>query len=257
MKYRIAIPSYKRHDVIGEKTLKYLKECNIPNDIIDVFVANEEEYEIYKNYVPKELYGNLIVGKETIHRQRNFIRQYYPEYTYLFHLDDDIDELQILKNGELEKVTTELDKIIQFGFYLLKKENTRLGALYPVKNAFFMDYSYHTGLYYCIAGGCWTINDKSKLMDVVLDDKEDFERSIKAFLKYGKVVRLDNVTIKTVYYGTHGGLQETRTPERIRKSGEYLIEKYPHLCEENKARKKHYEIRFKKQKSNKKIRYKK
>ena len=256
MKYRIAIPSYKRHDVIPFKTLKYLQECNIPSDIIDIFVANENEYEIYKDNVPEEMYGNLIVGEETIHRQRNFIRRYYPEYTLLFNLDDDIDEMQRLKKDKLVKITNDLDKVIKNGFKLLKKEKTRLGAVYPVKNAFFMSNSYHTGLFYCIAGCCWTINDKSPLLDLELDDKEDFERSIKCYLKYGKIVRLDNITLKTVYYGTHGGLQESRTPERIRKSGQYLIKKYPQFCEENKARKKHFEVRFKKQENNKKIYFK-
>ena len=48
-------------------------------------------------------------------------------------------------------------------------------------------------------------------------------------------------------------MQETRTPERIQKSGKYLIKKYPKLCQENKARKEHFEIKFKKQQNNKKV----
>lgn len=253
MNYRIAICSYKRSDVIQEKTLNYLKECNIPSDIIDVFVANKEEYEIYKKNISSPLYNKLIIGKETLHKQRNYVRQYYPPNTLIFNLDDDIEQLEQLKNCKLEKISDNLDNIIKYGFYLLKKEKTKLLGIYGARNHFFMSNDYSKGLYYCIGSCYWTINDKSPNIDVELEDKEDYERSIKSYIKYKHIIRLNNITAKTGYYTTKGGMQETRTPKRVEKSGKYLIKKYPLLCEHNTARKEHFEIKFKRQKNNKKI----
>lgn len=253
MKYKIAICSYKRPDIIQEKTLNYLKECGIPSSIIDVFVANQEEYDIYKEKVPSNLYNNLIIGMETLHRQRNFVRQYYHNGTHLLNLDDDIEQLEVLGNKSLKPISKNLNDIIKYGFKLLRKEQTKLLGIYAARNHFFMDNSYSKGLYYCIGSCYWTINDKSHEIDVKLEDKEDYERSLKSYIKYGHIIRLNNITAKTGYYTTQGGMQETRTPKRVQESGKYLIKKYPALCEQNKVRKKHFEIKFKKQKNNKKI----
>lgn len=254
MNYRIVICTYKRHDVLKEKTLHYLKSCGISSSLIDIFVANQEEYEIYTENIPSNMYNNIIIGKETLHKQRNFVRQYYPQNTCLFNLDDDIERLEIVKNCKLEPIVAGLDKIIQYGFYLLKKNKTRLCGIYAARNQFFMSEDYSRGLYYCIGSCYWTINDKDHNLDVELEDKEDYERTIKSYLKYGHIIRLNNITAKTGYYTTKGGMQETRTEERVEKSGKYLIKKYPMLCEHNKARKEHFEVKFKKQKNNKKVR---
>ena len=45
---RFAIPTYKRYKALGEKTLKTLDKFGIDKDVIDIFVNNQEEYEIYK-----------------------------------------------------------------------------------------------------------------------------------------------------------------------------------------------------------------
>ncbi len=96
MKYRIVIPSYKRAETIRKKTLNYLIDiCNISTKIIDVFVANEKEYEDYK-YLEK-LGINIVVGVRLLHKQRNYIQQYYDEGEFIMQFDDDIDALKIKK----------------------------------------------------------------------------------------------------------------------------------------------------------------
>ena len=40
---RIVIPSYKRSKVINEKTLAYLDKCNVPLNIVDIFVSDKEQ----------------------------------------------------------------------------------------------------------------------------------------------------------------------------------------------------------------------
>ena len=257
MNYRIAIPSYNRSDILFEKTLSYLKECGVDNSIIDVFVANEEEYEIYKEKIPREYYGNLIIGLEKLYRQRNFITNYYPNNQPLVCLDDDVTELRVLgKDGELRKVIDDFKSIVEYGFHLMRKHSTTLCGIYAVDNPFFMNKTLSVGLYFCVGVFYLTFNDKSQNMQLTITNKDDYERTIKTYLKRGKVIRFDNITVKTNYYTERGGLQATdeRTSEEIYKAGKYLIRKYPQLCEENTGRKgKYFEIKFRKQKGNKKI----
>jgi hypothetical protein len=62
-----------------------------------------------------------------------------------------------------------------------------------------------------------------------MDDKEDFERSLQYYVKDGRVVRLDDITAKTKYYGV-GGMQEKRTEKTILEGAETLVKRYPGLC---------------------------
>ena len=112
MDYKIAIPSYKRHNIIKEKSLKLLKKNKINFEKINVFVANKEEKKLYseslKNLIPE---NQIIVGVHKIGLQRNFIENYYKENTKLIMIDDDIDGVYI-KDGEkkLKKIPN-LEKI--------------------------------------------------------------------------------------------------------------------------------------------------
>ena len=84
--YKIAIPSYKRVDVLASKTLAYLKKTNISLDNVYLFVANEQEKQDYSVLGLK----NIIVGVETIRNQRNYIRHYFQQGEMVFSMDDDI-----------------------------------------------------------------------------------------------------------------------------------------------------------------------
>ena len=91
-----------------------------------------------------------------------------------------------------------------------------------------MSNTYSEGLYFCVAAMYWTLNDKSPELNATLPEKDDYQTIIHHYIKYKKVIRLNNVTIKT---------------------------HYPNLVEQNTTRKNHFEIKFKRQKNNKKRRY--
>ena len=48
--YVIAIPSYKRHNELSNKTLTLLKKYNINPDNIFIFVANKTERKLYEEF---------------------------------------------------------------------------------------------------------------------------------------------------------------------------------------------------------------
>ena len=99
---RIVIPSYKRSSSINDKTLKVLNESGyLPTDI-DLFVASEEEYDNYKKVVHEDI--NIIIGQPGLRNIRNFIFNYYDEGMHLLCLDDDIECIKVLRDGELVKL---------------------------------------------------------------------------------------------------------------------------------------------------------
>lgn len=253
--FRVVIISYRRPDTIIEKTLNMLERYGIPSRLIDIWVANREEYEIYKEKVPSNLYNKLYIGEKGAYNARNCVRNYYPDNQLLLNLDDDIEEILLLRNGELTPVGHNLIKLTKLAYKLMKKEGAKLCGLYAVNNAYFMSNTYSSGLYFCVAAAYWTLNDKSPELDATLPEKDDYQTIIHHYLKYKKVIRLNNATIKTNYYKGAGGMTEDRTEERIAKAGQYLIQHYPSLVERNTARNKHFEIKFKRQKNNHRRRY--
>tara|TARA_R110001606_G_scaffold365837_1_gene520819 strand:- start:541 stop:1296 length:756 start_codon:yes stop_codon:yes gene_type:complete len=235
MIHRIVIPSYKRSEVINQKTLSYLHKCNIPLNIVDVFVSDEKQLKEYKNNCKfKEV--NFIIGGKNITEQRNIIHTKYPDGSLILSMDDDIDEMQINKNNKLIPFYSlkELSSIAQNE---MNKNNTKICGIYPVANHFFMKNNISTNLKYIAAGFYFFLAEQDNRLLVELEDKEDFERSIKYFIKYNSVVRLEMITMKTKFYKGSGGLQATRTEERIKKSAMYLAAKYPNYCKMNTGKK--------------------
>ena len=53
--YVICIPSYKRANFCNEKTLATLHHHKIDHKKIYVYVANDEDYKIYKTYTLEDL----------------------------------------------------------------------------------------------------------------------------------------------------------------------------------------------------------
>ena len=105
-KYIIVIPSYNRVDIIQVKTLALLRRHGISSTKINIFVANQEEYDLYNKTINKQLYNKLIIGVIGLKNQRNFIMKYYPEGTHIVQMDDDLDnivELVITKNNKTSR----------------------------------------------------------------------------------------------------------------------------------------------------------
>lgn len=60
----IVVPTYDRVEIFKKKTLKVLKDYEIPIEKIYVFVANEEEKVKYEEGLEKDSVGHIIVGKK-------------------------------------------------------------------------------------------------------------------------------------------------------------------------------------------------
>ena len=278
MKYTIAIPSYKRPDTLKNKTMNLLSKHNIePNKII-IFVANQQQENEYQNTLEPNTYNKLVKGKKGIKNIRNFMSKYFDEGEPVFYMDDDISEMyqnynNINKHKNRNIINNinsnydrsnnyllplqNLNNFIENGFLEAKKKKCDNWGVYPIENPYFMKPTSNnkndflsTKLNYIMGGLTGVFNNK-KAEVRTLDDKEDYERTIKYYLKDNGVLRFNNVCARTNCYNEPGGMQIDRTYNRILESAKYLCKKYPYLCTLNLTKKSGYpEVRMKDNRNN-------
>lgn len=234
--YKIAIPSYKRHDIIQDKTLRVLKEYGIDPARIKVFINAEEEgeYENYTQALADDEYTKgieIVKGVPTIGAQRNFIEKWYPEGTYLMMFDDDVDEVQKkVSEQDLARVDDLEEEVIFRGFAACEEHKAQTFGIYAASNAYFMKHRTYTKLSYIIASMFGVIVDHDPYLDRVTNHGEDYEYSLRQYVKHGVVVRLDDITVKSNYYKQAGGLQTVRTEQYIYDSVKWIADEFPDLC---------------------------
>jgi len=227
--YVVAIPTYNRSDVITNKTLKTLIEGNVSKNRIYLFVANKAQYKLYEEAVPKSMYKEIVIGKIGITNQRKFISKFFPENQYIVSVDDDVEELLLLKGTDkLVKIQNVAD-FFDDAYKMLKKEKLFIWGIYPVRNAFFMKPKITTDLRFIIGVLFGYINRHNKKLEpsIQAETKEDYEQSILYYKMDGGVLRFNNVTTKTKFHA-EGGLGTDRF-ERNKKAAEYLKKKYPDI----------------------------
>ena len=252
MNYKIAIPSYKRHTTLKKKTMKVLEHYKIPSNIIHIFVANREEEAIYKETLEPNSYGKIIIGKPGIKEIRNFMANYFHEGEKIVYLDDDLSKIwrcitrdggdpKNKKDNKLVELES-LDSFIKEAFKMSKKTGFHNWGVYPTDNPFFMkptnkDGSHvSTDLKFLIGFFTGVINNRKAEVRSI-SDKEDYERSIKYYLKDGGIIRFNNISCNTRCYKEPGGIQTDRKKENSRINAQILIKKYPDLVSINESRK--------------------
>ena len=193
---RIAIPSYKRSDTISGKTLKFLKDSSYPAEQINIFVANYDEWDLYTKAIDRSMYNEIIIGRLGLMEQRNFITEFYPEDEILIQMDDDVKNI---------KSALPFLCIVQMGIEGLEHRTAGLFGILPIddgrrfKNATTKHLTHILGAFFIFR------NHK----DIICShtEKEDMERSIMYFKRYGQVLRFQGAGVCTTYGKGTGGLQ--------------------------------------------------
>lgn len=226
--YIVAIPTYNRQDVLANKSLKTLIDGGVSKNKIYLFVANKEQYKLYENAIPKNMYNEIIIGKKGIANQRKFISKYFPEGQYIVSIDDDVEELLMLRGEKLVKMKN-IDGFFKDAYRLLKKEHLFIWGIYPVMNPFFMYNTITTDLRFIIGVLFGYINRHNKKLEPSIrsETKEDYEQTILYYKMDGGVLRFNNVTPKTKF-NAPGGLGTDRY-ERNKNAAIYLKERYPDI----------------------------
>ena len=234
--YKIAIPSYKRTETIQKKTLRVLEEYNVDPAKIEIFVNDQEpgEYDRYATALANHSYAKnipIIAGVPTIGHQRNFIEKYYPEGTKLVMMDDDVEEVQKkISEQKLGRVDNIEQDVFAKGFDEMEKAGAKCWGIYAASNAYFMKERVQTKLCYIIASMFGQVVDHDPNLRRVTNHGEDYEYSLRQYVKHGVLARLDWITVKSKYYGEEGGLQTIRTEQYIHDSISKIAELFPDLC---------------------------
>ena len=253
--YIIVIPSYNRPELIQKKTLALLHKHNINSRLIHIFVSDKEQYDLYKEKIPKSFYNKLIIGVKGLKNQRNFINTYYPEGLQIVQMDDDIDKIVQLvsrrrsrsrsksrsktKSITKRKSSTyktlkpieDLDTFIKEAFKKCQANGIFLWGIYPLANAYFMTDRITTDLRFIVGPMFGMINRHRPDLQLTVDEKENSERTLQHWVIDGKVLRFNNIGLETNYYKNKGGMQDEGKDrkEEALKSATYLHHKYPSI----------------------------
>jgi len=182
----IVIPTYKRYNM---KTIILLEKEGFTTDEITIYVANQEEKDLYQLSYPTY---NIIIGVLGIKNQREFIQSQYPEETILISIDDDIESYKHIEDKNLRQIFNEC---IEY----LSQSTSGLLSFNPSSNPFFSlrPWQFKQGRYLC-CGFIYIFKvDYSIIGDI--ENVEDYNNSMMYLKKYGSVIRYGQVCFKTKF----------------------------------------------------------
>ncbi|CAE6972893.1 ppsA [Symbiodinium sp. CCMP2592] len=241
--FYVAIPSYKRAELIQRKTLAVLQRHSIPKDRVYIFVASESQYAVYRSALSQE-WQNIVIGVPTLWNQRNFITKFFAEGTHILSMDDDVEDLYLCeplspqsspevkrlplpKGGVLAKIAANArERMLSAGCFLW--------SLNVSDNPMFMRHNvlFTNGLCNGFFWGCLNRHDEDLTLKYG-DGHEDVERSVRYFQKDGAVLRYSFICATSRCKLNPGGLQASMKPGQRAKeedrSAVMLVEEFPHL----------------------------
>lgn len=232
--YKIAIPSYRRSNIISERTLAYLRECGVEDHEVYIFVSDEQEAADYRAALVGEY--NIVVPEKPITNvteKFNYLHSYFEDGERVFVLEDDIKELvKITRTDNKPKHFANLD-FVERGFEFCDKAGTKLFGIIPHDNGFYMKVDVSVNLKLIVAHAYGFIADSDPALLVTQIGKSDYERSILYFLKFGSVVRFNYIGVRTNSYKTEGGMDKENRARQEKESCDYLVRRYPHFIKHN------------------------
>lgn len=216
---KIAIPTYKRYDELGQKTLTFLSGMKgFCQDDITIFVADEIEFN---HYYERYAEFNIVQAEKGIVNARNFIMNYYDKDEYIVSIDDDVEGIVSLNDEDTSNL-----------FINAKRQMDALGltlwGVNPIKNKFFMegqDKITHN-LKFCIGVLHGFIN-KKYLIPLECKVKEDHLFSILNYRDWGGVIRYNHISPKTKYFAKGGVGSKNERNECNEIAAKYIAETYP------------------------------
>lgn len=204
--YVIAIPSYRRQEILIKQTLSTLTKLETDPERIHIFVADNEEKETYDNLI----HGyKIITGIKGISNQRAFYHSYFPEGTPIISIDDDIAAIMQKIDDKIEPTTLTMNQIAALGFGICERENARMWGINPVANGFFMKDQINVGLRFICANfmGSYAGDPVYAEEHHPMSSADDHYATLRSYKRYGNVVRIEYLCPKTKYWA-NGGIDQ-------------------------------------------------
>jgi hypothetical protein len=245
---KFVIPSFGRYDSIKLKTLNLLEKYNINKRQIYIFVV-KDELELYKMHNPE--YNNIIIGELGLHNQRNFINRYFKNNCKIVSLDDDLEDFKMLNIENILMSVPDMKAFITMVFREMLDKNAFISGVSQTDNDYFMKNSITYDLSFLIGHFFCYINRHNNDLIINNQHKEDYERTIKYFLKDKIIVKYNGYCFKTKTYLNSSGMN-ININNRILQSNqrvEELINMYPDIIYKKNSKSKFNEIKLKQLKS--------
>jgi hypothetical protein len=242
MDWKVVVPSYNRLDGFKSKTLATLQYHKVPASKIYLFVANEEQKQLYEDGLEPGSVGHIIVGIKGLRQVRNFIFEYFPVGTKLVSFDDDVRGFVKLDGEKLRPLKpAEFAPLVDMAFAECKKVGARFWGDYPVPNGYFMSPTISYDLKFVI-GSFWGCINPGKAVHIEFGngEKEDYQRAIQFWELDHAIIRLNFLAHKTATYNEAGGLQSDGAEARLEREKSTvaaMLDKWPQYLRANPRRK--------------------
>ena len=239
--WRIEVPSCGRAAILADKTLAWLRREGVA-DRVRVWVPSAERDEYAATVdgvevVPVEYRpgttGPIDDGPYTQGVVRNAILDAASPGDLVLQIDDDLTGLREWAgmkdavNAELRPVEN-FAALVEWAWTLAEDAGAFLWGLHPA--ATYARPKTRTGLCYIGGGLFGTRVRRDPVERVLLDIKQDWERSIRFYERDGRLVRLDGVSWQTRGYAGAGGLDTVRTPERADEAARWIAARWPEFA---------------------------
>lgn len=243
--YQVAIPSYKRPDMLRRKTLPFLIDGGVEPWRITVFVHDHDDNVVEYWKIAEDFGVRLQVSSvKGINAQRNIIRRAYADGTPLIQCDDDITDIQRahLDPESGKNKLTKLDDVGEFFksmFVITRAAELWSWGLTPVANAFFMQPDkVNDNLKFVIFSLFGNfVRHEHPVYDTTVPTKDDYEFSLRSWWYDGGIIRHEGYVARADIYKAPGGCQDTRTVADAEASVVSLMAQWPGLVRRNTRRK--------------------
>jgi hypothetical protein len=248
---RYVIPSRQRAETLCTTTLPELLRLGVSLSDVTILAHPDEHLAYTFALMERDWLDDvqLVPGRLGMRGQRDAALDWSLAGEHTISIDDDIRSIDVRRDDKtLEPIEPdEWTSVVSIAEQFLRERGVLLWGLYPVRNPYFMKPRVKRDLSY-IGGGCYgylSDPDPDSPLRTTLDDKEDFERSIRCYLA-GGLARFDWITWHTRVYTEPGGMQADglRTDERIDQSACALAARYPFLCSTKTSARGHTELRL-------------
>jgi hypothetical protein len=225
-KFVVAIRTYDRPQAFLNKTYALLKRTNLL-DRTYIFVANQKEYDRYKEVLTDFDCSRLIIGELGSKQIFDYMIKFFPLRQKIMFFDDDLIDVKFW-NPETNRFfndDTKLKGVIEECFTLIDTHN--LGSF-----TFHIHFTSPNGLTArgsprlsfknnFLHGGFFGCRNEPELIATDFAHDDDGMRTINFYEKYGGVLKCHYVSIKTPVIGTNeGGYQSSGNRKDTKKVAE-------------------------------------
>lgn len=199
--YTICIPTYNRVDIFRKKTYaKIIQKYNL-HDRVMLLLQTDADEEAYTKAFPKLGFMRTPPGLlQTV----NYVAECFPKGHRIVMMHDDITRLLHVDSQSKRHTVVDGDGFMKTVFAKMEQEGCHLGGVYPCNYPLTMakQPEYTTDLRFIHDPLTFMCNLQLQLQ---LQYKSDFERTIVYYKHDGKVLRMNHHTICTAYNPKSGG----------------------------------------------------